>query len=387
VPLFTLRGMQPGDPPVDRCIAVRASGGSALRLLVSGTVAGSLLAADMRMEVAAGQGTAPGDGHSCAGFVPERELWAGALADFPAVGAPAVDDAPLPSGTTRVYCFRVELPLGATGAGGAQATQDIRWAAELEPDPAHRTEGASAAGGRPGRCAAVLGDFPRRTFVVAGRRVTLLLGPVRLIAADTPLGLRVKSPAPSAPGTRRGVPGAVTRRVVVALAVCAAVSVGGGVALAAFTDSTANSGSSFAAAATFPVLSVSIPDVEQTAQVGAQMRVTNGVWSPTPAAFTYGWLRCNTSGGSCVSIAGATAATYTPVAADVGFTLRGAVTPTGGPALSTEATQVVKAANLGPSSQAALSSTRSPRTCRRSRARPKSARSSPPPTGRGREPR
>ena len=68
-------------------------------------------------------------------------------------------------------------------------------------------------------------------------------------------------------------------------------------ALAAFTDSTANSGSSFAAAATFPLLSVSIPDVEQTAQVGAQMRVTNGVWSPTPAAFTYGWLRCNTSGG------------------------------------------------------------------------------------------
>jgi hypothetical protein len=140
----------------------------------------------------------------------------------------------------------------------------------------------------------------------------------------------------------------VTRRVVVALAVCIAVSVGGGVALAAFTDSTANSGSSFGAAATFPVLSVSIPDAEQTAQVGAQLRVTNGVWSPTPTAFSYGWLRCNASGGSCVSIAGATAATYTPVAADVGFTLRGAVTPTGGPALSTEATQVVKAANLGP---------------------------------------
>ncbi len=40
----------------------------------------------------------------------------------------------------------------------------------------------------------MVGDFPRRTFVVAGHRVTLLLGPVRLIAADTPLGLRVKSP-------------------------------------------------------------------------------------------------------------------------------------------------------------------------------------------------
>jgi hypothetical protein len=140
----------------------------------------------------------------------------------------------------------------------------------------------------------------------------------------------------------------VSSRVIVVLAVCVAVSVGGGVALAAFTDSTANSGSSFAAAATFPLLSVSIPDVEQTAQVGAQLRVTNGVWSPTPGAFSYGWLRCNSAGQSCASIAGATAATYTPVAADVGFTLRGAVTPTGGPALSTEATQVVKAANLGP---------------------------------------
>jgi hypothetical protein len=140
----------------------------------------------------------------------------------------------------------------------------------------------------------------------------------------------------------------VSRRVIVVLAVCVAVSVGGGVALAAFTDSTANGGSSFAAAATFPLLSVSIPDVEQTAQVGAQLRVTNGVWSPTPGAFSYGWLRCNSAGQSCASIAGATAATYTPVVADVGFTLRGAVTPTGGPALSTEATQVVTAANLGP---------------------------------------
>lgn len=138
----------------------------------------------------------------------------------------------------------------------------------------------------------------------------------------------------------------MSRRAIVALVVCAALCAGTGVALAAFTDSTANS-SSFAAAATFPVLSVSIPDVEQTAQVGAQMRVTNGVWSPTPTSFTYGWLRCNTSGASCVAITGATAATYTPVAADVGSTLRGAVTASGGPALSSEATQTVKASSPG----------------------------------------
>jgi hypothetical protein len=140
----------------------------------------------------------------------------------------------------------------------------------------------------------------------------------------------------------------VSRRLILALALCIALSVGGGVALAAFTDSTANSGSTFAAAASFPLVSISIPDVEQTAQVGAQLHVTDGVWSPTPGAFSYGWLRCNAAGGSCAAIAGATAATYTPVTADVGFTLRGAVTPTGGPALSSEATQVVKSANSGP---------------------------------------
>jgi hypothetical protein len=192
-PLFTLKAMQPGAPPVERCIAVSASGGSALRVSLSGAVAGTL-AGDLRMEVSAGRGTAPGAAHSCAGFVPEHELWAGALANFPAAGAPAVDDAPLVSGASRVYRFRVELPAAATSANGTTATQDIRWTAELEPDPVPRIEvaGVLESGGR---CAAVVGDFPRRTFVVGGQRVTLLLGPVRLIAADTPLGLRVKSPA------------------------------------------------------------------------------------------------------------------------------------------------------------------------------------------------
>ena len=32
VPLFTLHAMQPGAPPIERCIAVSASGGSAPRL-------------------------------------------------------------------------------------------------------------------------------------------------------------------------------------------------------------------------------------------------------------------------------------------------------------------------------------------------------------------
>jgi hypothetical protein len=192
VPLFTLRGMAPGDAPIERCIAVTASGGSAPRLSISAVVSGGLAPA-LRMEVAAGQGQPPGAGHSCAGFVPERELWAGALADFPTAGTAAVDDAPLLSGTHRVYRFRVDLPATATGTGGAHATQDIRWSAELVPDPTPGFESQGSNVAR-GSCVGVIGDFPRRTFVIAGRRVTLLLGPVRLITADTALGLRVKSP-------------------------------------------------------------------------------------------------------------------------------------------------------------------------------------------------
>ena len=54
-PLFTLRGMAPGDAPTERCIAVTASGGSAPRVSISAVVSGSL-APNLRMEVAAGQG-------------------------------------------------------------------------------------------------------------------------------------------------------------------------------------------------------------------------------------------------------------------------------------------------------------------------------------------
>jgi hypothetical protein len=199
-PLFALRAMRPGDPAVQRCIAVTATGGSAPRLAVSATVAGAL-AAELRMDVAAGEGPAPGDAHSCAGFVPERELWTGALADFPTQGAPAIDAAALLSGARRVYRFRVELPAAATGAGGAQASQDIRWTAELEPStpPGETTAPATGAGGTAGiallRCAMLVGGSPRRSLTIGGHRVTFLAAASGLIAADAPLALRVSSPA------------------------------------------------------------------------------------------------------------------------------------------------------------------------------------------------
>jgi RTX calcium-binding nonapeptide repeat (4 copies)/WD40-like Beta Propeller Repeat len=65
--------------------------------------------------------------------------------------------------------------------------------------------------------------------------------------------------------------------------------------------------------------------VDSTLSLGA------GTWDGTPApTFTYSWRRCNPVGdfASCVAIPGATLATYTPVVADIGFSLRVWITGT-----------------------------------------------------------
>jgi hypothetical protein len=54
---------------------------------------------------------------------------------------------------------------------------------------------------------------------------------------------------------------------------------------------------------------------------GKALQVTAGAWSPAPSTVTYTWQRCNANGRLCTAIAGATAAAYTVVAADVGHAL------------------------------------------------------------------
>jgi WD40 repeat protein len=62
---------------------------------------------------------------------------------------------------------------------------------------------------------------------------------------------------------------------------------------------------------------------------GIQLTASNGTWSGSPRTFSYQWQRCNASGGSCGSISGATASTYTLTASDSGSTIRVTVTATG----------------------------------------------------------
>jgi GH25 family lysozyme M1 (1,4-beta-N-acetylmuramidase) len=68
------------------------------------------------------------------------------------------------------------------------------------------------------------------------------------------------------------------------------------------------------------------PALSGAPAVGAPIETSGGTWTGTrPIALTYQWQRCSAAGTNCASIAGATEASYTPVAADYGKTLRAVV--------------------------------------------------------------
>jgi len=60
---------------------------------------------------------------------------------------------------------------------------------------------------------------------------------------------------------------------------------------------------------------------------GQRLAVSNGTWSgTTPLSYRYQWLRCDSKGSSCTSIAGAWYSSYVPASTDVGHKLRVYVT-------------------------------------------------------------
>ena len=68
------------------------------------------------------------------------------------------------------------------------------------------------------------------------------------------------------------------------------------------------------------------PTVSGTARVGEELTVSNGTWTPTPTSYRRLWQRCDTSGGECRNIAGATGRTYGVRSVDVDHRLRALVT-------------------------------------------------------------
>jgi hypothetical protein len=86
-------------------------------------------------------------------------------------------------------------------------------------------------------------------------------------------------------------------------------------------------GATTASGDTGPPVSTLPPVASGSAGVGKQLTTGNGSWS-TSATVTYQWLRCDAYFAGCTNIPGATAATYTVVAADVGHVLGANVTAT-----------------------------------------------------------
>jgi hypothetical protein len=71
-----------------------------------------------------------------------------------------------------------------------------------------------------------------------------------------------------------------------------------------------------------PVL-VSTPSVRGSVLVGSVLTADPGRWTGRqPITFSYRWLRCNSQGGECAAIAGATGRTYRVTSADVGRKIR-----------------------------------------------------------------
>jgi len=70
----------------------------------------------------------------------------------------------------------------------------------------------------------------------------------------------------------------------------------------------------------------SLPSITGTTQIGSSVDASNGSWDGKGLSFEYQWARCDSSGGNCAPLTGVTAASYTPTAADAGFTLRVVVT-------------------------------------------------------------
>jgi len=92
----------------------------------------------------------------------------------------------------------------------------------------------------------------------------------------------------------------------------------------------ASSEPSAAVAADAPAAPVStgLPKVSGVAEEGQTLKASEGSWSGSPTSYAYQWEDCNSSGGACSEIGGATSSSYKLAAGDVGHTMRVVVTAT-----------------------------------------------------------
>lgn len=69
-----------------------------------------------------------------------------------------------------------------------------------------------------------------------------------------------------------------------------------------------------------------LPTISGAAEVGVTLVASRGTWKGSPTTFHFAWTRCDSTGGACLAIGGATAKIYTPTGSDITHTLRVNVT-------------------------------------------------------------
>ena len=77
-----------------------------------------------------------------------------------------------------------------------------------------------------------------------------------------------------------------------------------------------------------PPTNTSLPTISGNPVNGQPLSASTGVWTGNPSGYSYEWRRCDTTGAACTAIFAATGTSYTLTLADLGSTIRVAVTAT-----------------------------------------------------------
>ena len=93
-------------------------------------------------------------------------------------------------------------------------------------------------------------------------------------------------------------------------------------AAAGSTGGATSSAPAVATVAEAPPAATTAPTITGAALLGQTLSEAHATWSGSPTSYTYQWEACGPADGACLPIAGATAATYTEVAANVGEQIR-----------------------------------------------------------------
>jgi Polysaccharide lyase len=111
-----------------------------------------------------------------------------------------------------------------------------------------------------------------------------------------------------------------------------------------------------------PPVDVTPPSINGNAQVKSLLTATPGTWTGKSLRYAYQWLRCGSTGASCLAITGASAQTYSVSTTDSGATVRVIVTASNrnGSAAATSGPTAVVTAPVSPPAPTPAPSATSP---------------------------